>query len=373
MRKAIYRAGDDEGRALLGRAPAIHLAMVSASGEPILRTFNGVVVDDVVAFHGAPAGEKMEGVGRAVVVSAEETVVSIPSYFLDPRRACPATTYYVAAQAHGVLEEVADVDRKAAILSALMAKYQPEGGHVPIAADHPLYRKAVAGLFVAQVRLDRVTCKAKLGQNRSPEERVRILEQLWRRGAPGDVRAIALLRDRFPELPAPSFLETSSGVTLHVGVGEGRIDEAVDLLARLYWLEGISTETIRASILGSTAVVSARDDRGRIVAFARAVSDGKCAWIYDVVVDAALRSRGLGSTLMTLLLDHPGVRGARHVRLTTRDAMSFYRRLGFRELAEAPRHAWRSIEMIRSERAAEADPAGAVTDDRHDVGLVGGR
>jgi hypothetical protein len=71
------------------------------------------------------------------------------------------------------------------------------------------------------------------------------------------------------------------------------------------------------------------------------------------------------------------VRHVRHVRLTTRDAMPFYRRLGFRDLAEAPRYAWTSTEMIRagsaslrsSERSGEAEAGRAVADDRVDARL----
>src|SRR5207302_7797529 len=134
-----------------------------------------VVVDDALAFHGAPSGEKMEGLGRPCVASASETIASIPSWFLDPERACPATTYYVSAQAHGMLDEVNDPVRKARVLQALMEKHQPEGRHAPITAHDPLYAKVVAGLLVAELRLDRVACKVKLGQNRNAKDRVRVL------------------------------------------------------------------------------------------------------------------------------------------------------------------------------------------------------
>ena len=55
-------------------------------------------------------------------------------YFSDGERACPATTLYRSAQAHGTLEEVTSRADKARVLQALMEKYQPEGKHVPI--DH---------------------------------------------------------------------------------------------------------------------------------------------------------------------------------------------------------------------------------------------
>jgi ribosomal protein S18 acetylase RimI-like enzyme len=106
-------------------------------------------------------------------------------------------------------------------------------------------------------------------------------------------------------------------------------------------------------------VVAARDASGRVAAFARAVSDGKCAWIYDVIVADGLRGSQLGSAIMEVLLDHPSVRHVRHVRLTTRDAMPFYRRLGFRDLAEAPRYPWTSTEMIRPGIAAGVATASA--------------
>ena len=79
---------------------------------------------------------------------------------------------------------------------------------------------------------------------------------------------------------------------------------------------------------------------------------------------------------MKVLLDHPAVRNVRNVRLTTRDAMTFYRRLGFVLLEEAPRHPWPSIEMIRpraaatSERAREPEAARAAPEDRHEPGLA---
>ncbi len=63
LRRKVYRGTEDEGRDLLGRAPVVHLAMVNESGAPLLRTVNAVVEGGVLAFHGAPAGEKM-GVPR---------------------------------------------------------------------------------------------------------------------------------------------------------------------------------------------------------------------------------------------------------------------------------------------------------------------
>src|SRR5437773_11530102 len=80
--------------ALLERAPVVHFATTTPEGSPVLRTVHGVIVDDAIAFHAAPVGEKTLSLGREVVVGAEELVAQIPSYFVDPERACPATTFY---------------------------------------------------------------------------------------------------------------------------------------------------------------------------------------------------------------------------------------------------------------------------------------
>ncbi len=356
MRKAIYASDAEEGRAIFARAPVIHVATTSEAGAPILRTFNAVVHEGWLCFHGAPAGEKMEGLGRDAVISADETVASIPSWFLDPMRACPATTYYVSAQARGNIEEIEDVALKAAALDALMRKYQPEGGYTPIRGDDPLYAKAIRGLLVAGLKLDRIACKAKLGQNRRPEERKRVLEHLWRRGTEADVRAIALLVKRFPEIPRPSFLDVGMQCVLE----EGELDEAVALLDAAYWLEGVPRDRVREALRRSHALVGARDEEGRLVGIARAVSDGRVAWIYDVMVAERARSEGIGKKLLTLLLDHPAVRDAWEVRLVTRDAMSFYESFGFERVApRADRVAMTRSSFRRStphspERAREA-------------------
>jgi nitroimidazol reductase NimA-like FMN-containing flavoprotein (pyridoxamine 5'-phosphate oxidase superfamily) len=210
MRKEIYRMDRAGAEALLARASVVRVAGVSSSGAPVLRAVHGVIVDGALAFHGARAGEKMEAVGREAVASADETVASIPSYFVDPERACPATTYYLSAQVHGVIERVDDPAAKARVLSALMAKFQPEGGHVPIDPSHPLYTKAIAGILVLRIPLERLDGKAKLAQNRSPAELGRILQKLWERGLPSDPRAIDLVRVANPGHDEPSFLRAAA-------------------------------------------------------------------------------------------------------------------------------------------------------------------
>ena len=338
-----------EAVALLQRSGVVHLASTTADGAPVLRTVHGVVVRGALAFHGAPAGEKMEVIGREAVVSAEEVVAAIPSYFIDPERACPATTLYRSAQVHGRVERVDDAEEKAEVLSALMHRFQPEGGHVPIDAEHAIYKKAVAGILVLKVSLEQLDGKAKLAQNRTPEERQRLMEKLWERGLPGDPAAVELMRAANPGTPVPAFLTGPAGVSLTVVLGPADAIAAAELLVDAYWNAGFSRAEIAEAHLGSTAWVGARDEHGALIATARAISDGaKRAWIYDVMIAAPWRGRGLGEALMRLLLDHPALRRTRRVYLGTRDAQSFYERLGFgdRRMVEEPLRPWPTTEMV---------------------------
>lgn len=336
-----------EAEALLARAEVVRIATTTPEGAPVLRTVHGVVVRGGLAFHGAPAGEKIEAIGREAVVAAEETVASIPSYFLDPERACPATTLYRSVQVHGRIEEVADPEHKAEVLAALMSKYQPEGGHVPIAADHPLYAKAIAGILVLRVSMERLDGKAKLAQNRSHDERRRLMERLWERGLPGDPAAIEAIRAANPTTPLPAFLSAPGGAALVCALPPRAARTAADLLDGAYWNEGTPRDAVERAHVASPAWVGARDADGRLVATARATGDAaKRAWIYDVMVAPSWRGRGLGEAVLRLLLAHPAVRSARQVLLATRDAQDFYARLGFVDRAEAPRRPYRSIEMV---------------------------
>jgi predicted FMN-binding regulatory protein PaiB/N-acetylglutamate synthase-like GNAT family acetyltransferase len=328
MRREIYRM--DRARAVdfLRRAPFVHLATTNAAGEPLLRTVHGVLVDDWLCFHGAPAGEKMESIGRPAVVSWEDVVAEIPSWFIDPERACPATTYYESVQLHGLLESVDDPLFKARVLQALMERFQPEGRHIPISADHAMYKKAVEGILIVRVSLERLDGKSKLGQNRTRENIEAVLEHLWRRGTRGDLRAIERVRAAHG-LP----LAGPAGTTLSVQPTREDAHAVAALLEGTYWSIGISNQQIARSQLGSPAWLVAHAPDGRVVSTARAIADGaKHAFILDVITHPEWRGRGLAHHLVGLLLDHPHVRGTHIVRLNTRDAERLYQRFGFRTI-----------------------------------------
>lgn len=323
--------GEDGAWAVLTRTPWVHLASTAEDGRPILRALHAVVVDGAVCFHGAPKGEKNEAVGRPAVVAAEERVANIPSWFFHPERACPATTLYRSAQVEGRLDTVEDRDAKARVLAALMARFQPEGGYRPIAADDPTYRAAVDGIAILRVRPERVAGKHALLQDKPAEVRARALAGLWRRGEPGDVEAVDAIRAERPDDADPPFLAAPAGARLRCALDATALPEALALLRGQYWNEGVFDDaTIAAAHTGARAWVGAVDADGALIATMRTVSDtAKGAWIGDVAVRPDWRGRGLGRAVLRMFLDHPALRRVRRMELRTRDAMGFYAGFGF--------------------------------------------
>jgi hypothetical protein len=81
-RRAEFAMSTAEARTLLAELPVVHLASTLPDGSPVLRTVNSVVVDDWVAFHAAPKGEKTGFLGRDAVLQAEEDLGMVPSTFV---------------------------------------------------------------------------------------------------------------------------------------------------------------------------------------------------------------------------------------------------------------------------------------------------
>jgi nitroimidazol reductase NimA-like FMN-containing flavoprotein (pyridoxamine 5'-phosphate oxidase superfamily) len=322
MRRQEFEMSHREALAFLRSVPVIHLASTLADGAPVFRTVHGVVDGDWLGFHSAPKGEKSNLMGRVAVVCAEELVATVPSTFFDPVRACPATTYYRSVQVHGTIEEVAEPARKARILQKLMDRFQPEGGYQPIAGEDgswdPMYRAAVRGLLVAGVQLDQIAGKAKLAQNRTPEQVSSLLSSLWQRGDAGDLRALELIRAANPAAPTPPFLIAPEGLRLHVDLAATSCHESaaaeVGVLLVSSGQDGVTAAQWGRAHLASAGWVGARDLRGALVASGRVVGDGvTVARLCDVVVAPRWRDCGAVEAIVQLLRQHPAARHARHV------------------------------------------------------------
>lgn len=113
--------------------------------------------------------------------------------------------------------------------------------------------------------------------------------------------------------------------------GDDPREVTIDALAALRASCGFfprSRDEIRAQLEGSRWIAAAFAGDA-LVGFARAISDGITnAYVSSVMVDAAVRRRGVGRELMRRLMDGrpPAMRWVLHARA---DAIDFYRAIGF--------------------------------------------
>ena len=115
------------------------------------------------------------------------------------------------------------------------------------------------------------------------------------------------------------------------------IDAIHAVLRETYWSPGIPRETVARACANSMCAI-ARDDAGKLIGFARLVTDkATFAWLCDVVVLPGKQGKGLGRALVRTFLDHPELQGLRRWLLGTKDAHGVYTPLGFAPIEEPHR------------------------------------
>jgi GNAT superfamily N-acetyltransferase len=129
------------------------------------------------------------------------------------------------------------------------------------------------------------------------------------------------------------------GYTISTDKAKLDIDGIHDFLStRSCWAKGRTRETVLKSIENSLCF-GVYDERGKLVAFARVVTDcAVFAFLMDVFVLETYRGRGLGKKLMDYIMQYPPLQGLKRWQLGTNDAHGLYRRYGFKELAAPERH-----------------------------------
>ncbi|HEY8730274.1 MAG TPA: FMN-binding negative transcriptional regulator [Acidothermaceae bacterium] len=191
-----YGATDDEVRAFVREMELGRLVTVSADGHPHIGLYPFVFFDDYIEIHLNARDEQVADLAAhpQCVFEVDEVLADIPSYWVHPENASMATAYHQTVIFDCTSTMTADGDVLAAQQSRVMDRYQPEGGFRPITIDDPMYR-GMLGMLVA-IRLDIVRCTAKfkIGQNRPPEIRARIIDKLKGRGRVRDGRAAAALQ-----------------------------------------------------------------------------------------------------------------------------------------------------------------------------------
>jgi GNAT superfamily N-acetyltransferase len=140
------------------------------------------------------------------------------------------------------------------------------------------------------------------------------------------------------ERPSATILEEHRG-EFTVSSDLSRMDMNVvhGYLSRAYWCEGLPRETLERAMRNSLCFGLFEGEQQ--VGFARVVSDRTTfAYVCDVFVLQSHQGRGLGTWLMQCVVRHPELQGLRRWHLTTRDAHSLYRKLGFTLLSKPERH-----------------------------------
>lgn len=111
-----------------------------------------------------------------------------------------------------------------------------------------------------------------------------------------------------------------------------RFDDLMALYRSAWWSADRSPDDVRRMLAGPNLVFAlAESEGGRVVAFARALTDGVYkAMVFDVIVHPDHQGAGLGQRVMEELLAHPEVAGSRHVELYCLPELEpFYERWGF--------------------------------------------
>lgn len=123
-----------------------------------------------------------------------------------------------------------------------------------------------------------------------------------------------------------------------------QIDDLVALYQTAWWSIGRVRADVEPMLRGclpfawiEAAPAEGEASDGRLVAFARAITDGVYkALVCDVIVAASHRGTGLGARVIDAVLAHPTVARCPHVELyCLPDLVPFYERWGFtRDLGE---------------------------------------
>jgi len=187
---------DEDLRAFVTQQQLGRLVTVNSEGQPHIGLYPFVFLGDRIEMHLHRNDEQLADLiaNRKCAFEVDEVLGSIPSHWVHASNAMFATAYHRTV----IFECEAAVSEEGEVLAAqqqrLMQHYQPDGGHAPVTTEHAMYRGAFKEIraLTLTVRARKVTWK--LGQNRKPEQLMKVIGELRQRGRPTDAAAADALQ-----------------------------------------------------------------------------------------------------------------------------------------------------------------------------------
>jgi GNAT superfamily N-acetyltransferase len=117
---------------------------------------------------------------------------------------------------------------------------------------------------------------------------------------------------------------------VHV-LSDRQVGDLVDLYANEFWSKRRGREDVTEMLRHTSLLAGVVDESGRLIAFARVLSDFVYrATLYDVIVAEIRRGEGLGRLVIDALLSHPRLARVELIDLTCLpDMQSMYEKWGF--------------------------------------------
>jgi transcriptional regulator len=172
------------------------LVSVGADGQPHIGLYPFVFLGDRVEMHLHRDDEQHADltVNARCAFEVDEVLGSIPSHWVHASNAMFATSYHrtVIFECDAAVSD--DPEVLAAQQQRLMQHYQPDGGHTPVSTAHAMYRGAFKEIRAITLTVRTRKVKWKLGQNRKPEQLVKLIGELRKRGRGTDTAAADALQ-----------------------------------------------------------------------------------------------------------------------------------------------------------------------------------
>jgi transcriptional regulator len=183
-------------RAFVSSQQLGRLVTASTEGEPHIGLYPFLFLDDRIEIHLHRNDEQLADLAtnQRCAFEVDEVLGSIPSHWVHPANAMFATAYHrcVIYQCEAQVSD--DPEVLAAQQQRLMQHYQPDGGHTSVTTEHAMYRGPFREIRALTLTVRARKVKWKLAQNRTREQREKVISELRARGRPTDGAAADALQ-----------------------------------------------------------------------------------------------------------------------------------------------------------------------------------